>query len=79
MNKSINKATRFLQHIFNSQDDTEAMGCCAAIVTAEANEDVNFFLDKLDLVKSFCDKMKSGILKESSKSSNDTPEDNINI
>lgn len=73
MNKSIKQASKFLQHIFNSQDDHEVMECQAAIVTAEANEDVNFFLDKLDLVKSFCDKMKSGILKESPKSSNDTP------
>lgn len=62
-NKGIKPASKFLQHIFNSQDDSEIIECHAAIVTAEANEDVNFFLDKLDLIKSFCDKMKADIIK----------------
>lgn len=63
-------ASKFLQKIFHTDDDAEAMECVAQILTAEANENTDFFLSALDEVISFCEKLKREVLNESKTNTN---------
>lgn len=58
-------ASLFLQKIFFTDNDAEAMECVGKVLTAEAEENVDFFLCSLDEVIKFCEKLKKGIFNES--------------
>ena len=58
-------ASYFLQKIFFTDNDAGAMECVAQVLTAEAEENTDFFLSALDEVIGFCEKLKREILDES--------------
>lgn len=58
-------ASKFLQKIFFTDNDAEAMECVAQVLTAEADENTDFFISSLDEVIGFCEKLKREILNES--------------
>lgn len=58
-------ASKFLQKIFHTDNDVEAMECVAQVLTAEANEDIDFFISSLDEVIKFCEKLKKEVWNES--------------
>lgn len=58
-------ASKFLQKIFHTDNDAEAMECMAQVLTAEAEENTDFFLSALDKVIEFCEKLKKEVLNES--------------
>lgn len=58
-------ASKFLQKIFHTDNDAEVMECVAQVLTAEAEENTDFFLSALDEVIGFCEKLKREVLDES--------------
>lgn len=58
-------ASKFLQKIFHTDNDAEAMKCIAQVVTAEAEENTDFFISSLDEVIKFCEKLKKDVWNES--------------
>lgn len=58
-------ASKFLQKIFFTENDTEAMECVAQVLTAEGEGNTDFFLSALDEVIGFCEKLKKEVLNES--------------
>ncbi|MDD6017160.1 MAG: hypothetical protein PUC18_12960 [Prevotellaceae bacterium] len=58
-------ASKFLQKIFFTDNDAEAMECVAKVLTAEAEGNTDFFLSALDEVIGFCEKLKWDVLDES--------------
>ena len=62
---AIKAASKFLLKIFHTDNDAEAMECVGMIVTAEAEENVDFFICSLDEVIAFCEKLKKEIFNES--------------
>ena len=58
-------ASKFLQKIFHTDNDAEVMECAAQVLTAEAEENTDFFLSALDEVIGFCEKLKREVLDES--------------
>lgn len=66
-NHAIKVASELLRKIYHDDNDAVAMECMGFILTAEANEDVDFFLSSLDKVVKFCNKLKQGIIDESKK------------
>lgn len=58
-------ASKFLQKIFFTDNDAEAMECVAKILTAEAEENTDFFITSLDAVIKFCEKLKKDVWNES--------------
>ena len=58
-------ASAFLQKIFFTDNDAEVMECVAQVLTAESEENTDFFLSALDEVIGFCEKLKREILDES--------------
>lgn len=58
-------ASKFLQKIFQTDNDAEAMECVGQVLTAEAEENTDFFLSALDEVIGFCEKLKKEVLNES--------------
>lgn len=58
-------ASKFLQMIFHTDNDAEAMECIAQVLTAEAEENTDFFISSLDEVIKFCEKLKIEIWNES--------------
>ena len=58
-------ASTFLQKIFHTDNDVEAMECVAQVITAEADENTDFFISSLDEVIKFCDKLKKEVWNES--------------
>ena len=58
-------ASKFLQKIFFTDNDAEAMECVAKVLTAEAEENTDFFLSALDEVIGFCEKLKWEVFEES--------------
>ena len=58
-------ASKFLQKIFHTDNDAEAMECIAQVVTAEAKGNTDFFLSALDEVIGFCEKLKKDVWNES--------------
>ena len=58
-------ASKFLQKIFHTDNDAEAMECIAQVVTAEAEGNTDFFISSLDEVIKFCEKLKKDVWNES--------------
>ena len=58
-------ASKFLQKIFHTDNDAEVMECVAQVVTAEAEENTDFFISSLDEVIKFCEKLKKDVWNES--------------
>lgn len=58
-------ASKFLQKIFHTDNDAEAMECVAQVVTAEAEGNTDFFISSLDEVIKFCEKLKKDVWNES--------------
>ena len=58
-------ASKFLQKIFHTDNDAEAMECVAQVVMAEAEENTDFFISSLDEVIKFCEKLKKDVWNES--------------
>lgn len=58
-------ASKFLQKIFFTENDAEAMECVAQVLTAEVEGNTDFFLSALDEVIGFCEKLKKEVLNES--------------
>lgn len=58
-------ASKFLQKIFFTDNDAEAMECVAQVLTAEAEGNTDFFLSALDEVIGFCEKLKRDVFDES--------------
>lgn len=58
-------ASKFLQKIFFTDNDAEAMECVAQVLTAEAEGNTDFFLSALDEVIGLCEKLKKDVWNES--------------
>lgn len=58
-------ASEFLQKIFFTDNDAEAMELVAQVLTAEAEGNTDFFLSALDEVIGFCEKLKWDVFDES--------------
>lgn len=58
-------ASKFLQKIFHTDNDAEAMECIAQVITAEAEKNTDFFISSLDEVIKFCEKLKKDVWNES--------------
>lgn len=58
-------ASKFLQKIFFTDNDTDTMERMAKVLTAEAEGSTDFFLSALDEVIGFCEKLKKEVLDES--------------
>lgn len=58
-------ASKFLQKVFFTDNDAEAMESMAKVLTAEAEGSTDFFLSALDEVIGFCEKLKREVLDES--------------
>ena len=63
-------ASEFLQKIFFTDNDAEAMEIVAQVLTAEAEGNADLFLCALDEVIDFCEKLKWEILDESKTNTN---------
>ena len=64
---AIKVASKLLKKIYHDDNDEEAMECMGLILTAEADEDADFFLSALDEVVKFCNELKQDIIDESKK------------
>lgn len=65
VNPAMKAASKFLQKIFSTDNDADAMECVAQVLTAEADGNTDFFLSALDEVIGFCEKLKREVLDES--------------
>lgn len=64
---AIKIASELLKKIYHDDNDAVAMECIELIISAEADEDADFFLSALDEVIKFCDELKKDIIDESKK------------
>lgn len=64
---AIKVASELLLKMYHDDNDAEAMESMGVILTAEADEDVDFFLSALDEVIKFCNELKQDIIDESKK------------
>ena len=62
---AIKTASKFLQKIYQTDNDAEAMAFVGIVLTMEGKNETEFFLNQLDDVIAFCNKLKVGILEES--------------
>lgn len=63
--QAMKAASAFLQKIFHTDNDAEAMECITQVLTAEAEGNTDFFISSLDEVIKFCEKLKKDVWNES--------------
>ena len=62
---AIKAAPKLLQKIFRNENNAEAMTFVGIVVTMEEKNEKEFFLNQLDDVIAFCNKLKVCIVEES--------------
>lgn len=62
---AIKVASELLRKIYCNDDDVDAKECMELIISAETDEDADFFLSALDEVINFCNELKQDIIDES--------------